>query len=191
MGCHKSLQNLPKLPTIVMFTNTMSILVTASIPATAPATSMRSQDGTKMDQIYPFQRVQYTFDGPQTQQIRCFCSCKGQGSNPTWLISCKGQGAVAKANPVETPVKLSLKGGSQQVSSQSAGNKSTKTPTWGCLSQILLNQKLNCIPMFFGWFLVANIHFVCNNKQMVTDIEHFKCFVVKNAGRAGKCCHNN
>ena len=54
MGCHKSLQNLSNLPTIVIFTITMSILVTASIPATAPATSMRSQDGTKMDQIYPF-----------------------------------------------------------------------------------------------------------------------------------------
>ena len=54
MGCHKTLQNLSKLPTIGIFTITMSILVTASIPATAPATSMRSQDGTKMDQIYPF-----------------------------------------------------------------------------------------------------------------------------------------
>ena len=54
MGCHKSLQNLPKLPTIVIFTITMSILVTASIPASAPATTMRSQDGAKMDQIYPF-----------------------------------------------------------------------------------------------------------------------------------------
>ena len=54
MGSHKSLQNLPKLPTIVVFTITMSILVTASIPAAAPETTMRSQDGAKMDQIDPF-----------------------------------------------------------------------------------------------------------------------------------------
>ena len=53
MGCHKSLPILSKLPTIVIFTITKSILVKASIFTTAPATTMRSQTANNLDEIWP------------------------------------------------------------------------------------------------------------------------------------------
>ena len=53
MGCHKSLQTLSNIPTIVIFTITMSVLVKASIFTTALALTMWSQTSNKQYEIWP------------------------------------------------------------------------------------------------------------------------------------------
>ena len=121
MRCHKSLQNLSTLSTIDIFTITMSILVTASIPAYDQQQQCDLKMGHKWTKFTNFSGYSILLMGPKRNRMawlsgqRLFALLQGPRFESNLANILRGIGGSRKSNPlgqVGTPVKLSLKGGS-------------------------------------------------------------------------------